>query len=195
MTQEQLTHLRIQHFIIKVPYWQHNLQRDRIAQRLTFVYWQTVSSHCLCVTLIYTNSQGSANPVECWWIPVAQKDEFFLPVFCVTWWMKKKTQPIQTSSLAGLLDKWFVTTYTVDVATSDGPCSRGSNSQTPFHYSWAQTLGWMGPCCRSPSGEQSQDTMSRYTLWLLEVNLTHYSCFLKCRAALLLTSPSSFCGK
>lgn len=74
----------------------------------TFVYWHNVFLHRLCLTSIYTNSQGGTNSVERRWIPVGQKDEFFLPILCVTWWTEQKKkptkQPITTSSLACLLD-------------------------------------------------------------------------------------------
>lgn len=65
-----------------------------------------------------------------------------------------------------------IITYSGDAAASGGPYSTCNNSQTPSRYNWALTLGWMGPCCQSPSKERNTDR---------KVNILDIKCvFLRC---------------
>lgn len=66
---------------------------------------------------------------------------------------KIKFTLLKQIQLHAVMKSFGVITYSVDAAASGGPCSTGNNSQTPSRCILALTLGWMGPCCQSPSNK------------------------------------------
>lgn len=55
--------------------------------------------------------------------------------------------------------------HPVDAAATGGPYNRGNSSQTPSRCSWAQTPGWTGPCCQTPSDEENRRSQKQFQEW------------------------------
>lgn len=114
-------------------------------------------------------SQERRHSFQHFGISVAQKDEFFLPILCSAWRLKKTSTLVRWHHLNIMWNQNIdvIMAYSVGAAASCGRCSRGNSFQTLWHCNWALTRGRTGPCSQSRSEGQNQDTRSKDRTWEL----------------------------